>query len=212
MSKEAKILTAILVVIVGGMIALFTLGGGGSVKPEVADSSKLVRENSHKQGTGSVQMVEFGDYQCPSCGAAFPIIQRLQTEYAGKLQLVFRHFPLTQLHKNAMAAAFAAEAAGSQGKYFEMHEKLYSNQDKWSELPDPTESFVGYAREIGLDVEKFTNDLKNQTGKSAIEADQKDGTDLQIQGTPTIYINGVKQEAFDYDTLKKSIDSALNGK
>ncbi len=209
MSREAKILIAILVVIVGGMIALFSLGGGSSTPTTSVDQSKLVKADSHKQGSGPVTLVEFGDYQCPSCGVAFPTIQKLQTEYDGKITFVFRHFPLTTIHKNAMIGAEAAESAGSQGKYFEMHDKLYSNQAKWSELPDPTDTLVSYAAEIGLDIDKFKKDLSEKTHKSRIEADQADGNSLQIQGTPTIYINGEQQTAFDYATLKAAVDKAL---
>ena len=211
MSREAKILIAILVVVVGGMIALFTMGGGSSTTTAntPADQSKLVRDDSHKQGSGQVTLVEFGDYQCPSCGAAHPIIQRLQSEYNGKLTFVFRNFPLTSIHKNAMIGAMAAESAGAQNKYFEMHDKLYSEQAKWSELPDPTDTLIGYATELGLDVEKFRNDLKTNAHKGRIDTDMADGNSLQIQGTPTIYVNGVQQSGFDYDTLKKAVDNAL---
>lgn len=213
MSREAKILIAILVIVVGGMIALFAFGGGGSSSTsQTTDSSKLVRENSHKQGSGSVTMVEFGDYQCPACGAAFPNIQQIQKEYDGKVTFVFRNFPLTTIHKNAMASSSAAEAAGLQGKFWEMHDKLYSTQDTWSESATAADTFVGYAQELGLDVEKFKTDVASQTVKDIIAKDQQDGNDLQIQATPTIYINGQKADDFQVETLRKLIDAQLNKK
>src|SRR4051794_37083621 len=120
MSREAKILTGILLVVVALMVGIFALTNGGEVAQTPAvDSSKLVAADSHKTGTGNVTVVEFGDYQCPACGAAYPTTKKLLDEYNGKITFVFRNYPLT-MHANAPEAAEAAEAAAAQGKFWEM--------------------------------------------------------------------------------------------
>src|SRR5688572_5210284 len=119
MSRESKILIAVLVAVVGVMIGLFALANNNSsdAPTAVGDPQKIIRENSHKLGTGPVQLVEFGDYQCPACGAAQPSVKQLLKDYEGKLTFYFRNFPLTQIHRNTTTAAQAAEAAGDQGKF-----------------------------------------------------------------------------------------------
>jgi len=111
MSKEAKILTAILVVVVGAMIGLFVIANQGGAPAPTGDKTKITRDTSHKTGAGTVTMVEFGDYQCPACGAAYPNVKQLMKDYDGKITFYFRNFPLVNVHQNANASANAAEAA-----------------------------------------------------------------------------------------------------
>ena len=216
MSKEAKILTGILVVVVGGMIGLFALANQSSNKPAPSgDKTKIVRDNSHKTGSGSVQLVEFGDYQCPACGAAYPNVKQLMKDYDGKVTLYFRNFPLTQIHQNATLGAEAAEAAGDQGKYWEMHDKLYENQKDWSELSatEAENKIVGYAQELGLDTGKFKSAVDNEQFKQVIDQDTADGNALGIDATPTFYLNGTKLSGgYDYATLRDAVNAALGQK
>ncbi len=199
MSREAKILSAILVVVVGGMIALFSLSNKSTPAP-VGDK-KVIRDTSHKEGTGSVQLVEFGDYECPACGAAYPNVQQILKDFNGKVTFYFRNFPLTQIHPNAQISAEAAEAAGDQGKFWEMHNMLYANQKDWSTDADPNNKLVAYAKSLGLDTTKFQN---------VIDQDEADGTALNIQATPTFYINGTQfQGNYDYASLRDAITAVL---
>ncbi len=212
MSRESKILTAILVAVVGAMIAAFYFANkpADTGPAPVGDKTKVIRDNSHKQGTGSVQLVEFGDFQCPACGAAHPNVVKLMKDYEGKVTFYFRNFPLTQIHKNAVASAQAAEAAGEQGKYWEMHDKLYEVQKEWSEESDPTEKFVGYAKDLGLDTEKFKNAVVDEKFKTIIDQDSADGTALNINSTPTFLVNGTQVTGgFSYENLKTAVDAAL---
>lgn len=213
MSREAKILTAVLVVVVGGMIGLFALANKGSNTPApTGDKTKIIRDNSHKTGSGSVQLVEFGDYQCPACGAAYPNVKQIMKDFDGKVTLYFRNFPLTQIHQNAMLGAEAAEAAGAQGKYWEMHDKLYDKQKEWGELTgtEAENKIVGYAKDLGLDSDKLKSDIDNEKYKQVIEQDQADGNALNINATPTFYINGTQvQGGYDYATLRDAINAAL---
>jgi NhaA family Na+:H+ antiporter len=210
-SREAKIMIGALVLIVGGMIAVFVAGGGSTpaaAKP--ADPTKLLRSDSHTTGSGSVQLVEFGDIQCPACGAAEPWVEQARQDFAGKVTLVFRNFPLTSLHKNALNAAEAAEAAGAQGKYWEMHDKLYAEQNTWAELADPTANFVTYAQAVGVpDMAKFQADLAAKAYASRIQEDIDDGNALSVNATPTFYVNGIQQTSIaSYDDLKKALTAA----
>ncbi len=211
MSREAKILGAILVVVVGGMVALFVLANKTAPAP-VGDKTKITRDSSHKEGTGSIQLVEFGDYQCPACGAAYPNVKQIMTDYAGKVTLYFRNFPLTQLHPNAEAASEAAEAAGAQGKFWQMHDKLYETQKDWSELAaaDAAAKFNDYAGSLGLDVTKFKTDSASDAIKTIVDQDLADATALNLQGTPTFFFNGTQYTgASDYASLRDKVESLL---
>lgn len=212
MGKEAKILTAILVAVVGAMVGLFILTGSGegTVEKPPADAGKLVRDNSHKTGTGSVTVVEFGDFQCPSCAIAQPTVQRIKQEYGDKITFVFRNFPLP-MHQNAETAAKAAEAAAAQGKYWEMNDKLFASLQEWGELSDPKDTFTKYATELGVsDIDRFKRELGDDTYTQRIKDDKADGEAVGVQGTPTFFVNGQQAQNFQYETLKELIDQQLN--
>src|SRR2546423_1436315 len=114
---------------------------------------------------------EFGDYQCPPCGNFYPEVEKLRADYGDRLRLIFRHYPLTQAHQYALVAAHAAEAAGLQGKFWEMHDRLYRNQREWSKTPDARATFESYARALGLDMERFTRDMASADVDARIVAD-----------------------------------------
>lgn len=141
-----------------------------------------------------VTFIEYGDFQCPYCEQAHPNINKLNDKYGDKIRFVFRNFPITQIHPNAKAAASAAEAAGLQGKYWEMNEKLYSVRD-WvdSSTDKRTDIFVGYAKEIGVkDIEKFKADMSNPDVFKKLAYDLAIAGKLGITGTPAFYLDGKK--------------------
>jgi protein-disulfide isomerase len=211
-SKESKILIGVLVGVVAIMIGLFVISNSGSTPAgPTGDKTKVIRADSHKTGSGPVQLVEFGDYQCPACGAAYPNIKKLMADYDGKITFFFRNFPIVTLHQNANAAANAAESAGAQGKYWEMHDKLYETQKTWENSADPTDTFVGYAKELGLDEGKFKTALTEKKYQNVIDQDQADGTALGVNSTPTFYFNGVKYTgSSSYEALKAEADKQLS--
>lgn len=208
MSKESKIILLVTAVIVAAVAILITFVNTGKADP-TAIMEKAVRDNSHKVGTGNVQVVEFGDFQCPACGQAYPDVKKLKEEFKDKITFVFRNFPLSSIHPNAQLAAEAAEAAGSQGKFWEMHDKLFETQSQWSSLGDPTSIFVQYAGELKLDVDRFTSDITSRANKERISDDQSDGYAVGVSGTPTFFINGKRQSDFSYDALKSAIEAEL---
>lgn len=210
MSKETKVMIGILVLVVAGLIGLFAVfnrSNSGSSGGK-ADSSTLVRDSSHKLGSGKVTVVEFGDYQCPACEAAYPTTKKLQSQYDGKITFVFRNYPLQQ-HQYAKIAAEAAEAAGAQGKFWEMHDKLYDVQSEWVSSANPLDKFTVYAKELGLDVDKFKAAVQANQFNDVIQADTNDGNTVQVPGTPTFFINGQPTSDFQEATLKAAIDNAL---
>lgn len=155
-----------------------------------------VTEQDHVRGAvgAKVTLVEFGDFQCPACGAYEPLVRKVEADNAGVLQVVFKHFPLTQIHQNALLAAKASEAASLQGKFWEMHDILYDKQTDWSGTLSARDAFISYAKTIGLDVPKFTQDLNSQAIEDKIIAEYKEGVNLGVQGTPTFFLNGKKLE------------------
>jgi protein-disulfide isomerase len=137
-----------------------------------------------------VTLEEFGDYQCPPCGALHPTLKQLKQQLASNLNFVFRNLPLTTIHKNSLAAAQAAEAARMQNRFWEMHDLLYENQNLWADDINPRTIFLKWAADLGMDMTRFTHDLDSQQVKLRIEADQEAAAELGISGTPTVLVNG----------------------
>jgi len=137
----------------------------------------------------AVTLVEYGDFQCPACRDAHPVVQGLVEAHGEDIRFVFRHFPLA-IHRNAIPAARAAEAAGQQGKFFEMKTLLFENQSAWAELDDPKETFLGYARELELDLEAFSLAYESDEVRARIEGGRESGRGLGITGVPAFFLNG----------------------
>src|SRR6185369_3523026 len=137
-----------------------------------------------------IKIEEFGDFECPPCGIFHPILEQMHTEFGDKLQITFREFPLVPTHQHALAAASAAEAAGLQGKFWEMHDVIYEHQNAWKKEFDVRPIFEGYAKQIGLDVERYKRDMNGDLVAQRIFADGKRGHSLGVKGTPTVFMNG----------------------
>jgi len=214
MKQEIKILLGIGIVTAAILFgAIFLLGqqSSSSQNAKSVDQSLLIRENSNKLGSDSakIKFVEFGDLQCPACGQAYPVVKRVISDYNGKILFVFRNFPLS-IHQNSQVAAEAAEAAGAQGKYWEMNEMLYQNQGAWSASNSVLDVFTDYAKTLKLDTEKFKQDVKDNKFAKKIQDDTNDGVALGVNATPTFYLNGKQIVGVpSYDSLKKEIDNLL---
>jgi len=142
------------------------------------------------KATAPVTLVEFGDYECPSCGYYYPMVEEVLRRYPDKVKLEFHHYPLIQMHAHALAAAMAAEAAGDQGKFWEMHDMLYKHQTQWARNPNPEAQFLAFATDLGLDANKFMRSLKSPDVEKRILEDIQRGSNARVEGTPTFYING----------------------
>ncbi len=160
---------------------------------EVASSTTTtVSEATEAQDTvkAEVVVVKFSDYQCPACKYFVPIEEQLKKEFGGRVQIVYKNYPLT-MHQFSQIAARAAEAAKKQGKFDQMHELIFTGQEQWSR-GNAEAIFTGYANSIGLNMEQFKKDLNSAELQRLIMADKREGRDLGVESTPTFYINGDK--------------------
>jgi protein-disulfide isomerase len=163
-------------------------------------------ERDHTQGPAAagVTLVEYGDYECPYCGAAYPIVKEIQERMGERLQFVFRNFPITTSHPHAEQSAEAAEAVGSQGRFWEMHDLLYENQ---RHLED--EDLHGYAARLGLDLDTFDSDLAEHVHAPRVHEDFMSGVRRGVNGTPTFYINGARHDdSYQPDVLLAALEEA----
>jgi protein-disulfide isomerase len=170
----------------------------------------VTEDRDHIQGPGdaAVTLVEYGDYECPYCGAAYPIIKEVQARMGERLRFVFRNFPITTSHPHAEQAAEAAEAAARQGRFWQMHDLLYENQRR---LRD--EDLRAYAEQVGLDVEPFDKELAEHVHAARVREDFMSGVRSGVNGTPTFYVNGVRHDdSYDIETLFGALQRAAASK
>ncbi len=203
MNSETKLFLGIIlatVAIIGGAVFAFSRPTNApNVDPKV-----LIQDDSPRIGSPSaaVTLVEFGDFQCPACGAYHTVVNQLLAKHKDSLSLVFRHFPLPS-HPNAMPAARAVEAAGKQGKFWEMYDKVYETQRDWSTDKNAIAVFAQYAKDLGLNATQFEKDIGSAEVQKRIDDDVVDANTLGVNATPTFYVNGekiqnpVSLEAFD---------------
>ena len=196
------IFSVIVVVVLGGLVAWARITNP-PIDVSNVESNSVVAASVHNGNiadhtTGSeankILLVEYGDYQCPSCAGAHPNIKTILDEYGDDVTFVFRNFPLTSLHPNARAAAAAAEAAGLQDKFWEMHDMLYEKQNDWSSLDasERTIIFNSYATSLGLDLDKFETDFAGEDVNKKISFDLALGKKVGTTATPTFFLNGDK--------------------
>ncbi len=201
---------AIILLIAGSIGGIFWYG---ATRPTVPTSALLtVAEDDWIKGNkeAAVTVVEYLDFECEACGAYYPVVKRLSEEFKNEVRFVNRYFPLPG-HKNSQTSARAVEAAGKQGKYWEMHDIVFENQNSWGEKQAPTPTvFEGYAEKLGLDMTKFKTDVASEEVKNRIERDKNSGEKLGIQGTPTFFLNGEKiQNPRGYEDFKILIEAAI---
>src|SRR5215467_5907676 len=208
------------------VVALATLGSGAMLYraklPQVKNipesqrlAAKSGAESMHIRGNpdAPVTLEEFGDFQCPPCGQFAGFVEELLKEYDSRLRVVFRNFPLPG-HEHAREAALAAEAAGLQGKFWEMHDTLYREQATWSKAPNARELFESYAGTIGLDVDQFKKEMDSDKARQRVDSDRALADFLGVKATPTLFINNRPVEAKDKNPegVRAEINAALNQK
>lgn len=206
---KAIILTIGSIIFIACFVFLIVLIKQDQNKPVVLSSDGWVR------GSGTVTLTEFGDFQCPACKAYEPIVRNLSKDFKGKMKLQFKHFPLISVHPNALLAARAAEAAGVQNKFWEMHDMLYDTQETWSSLTntEATNKFESFAKELGLDAAKFKKDLASVALQEKIGNMQNEGVEIGVNATPTFFLNNKKLETpTDYEAFKKVIQEEIDSK
>ena len=189
-----------------GMVKL-----GGSEPEQSAILINAVSPSDWTKGNkeAKVILVEYSDFQCPACAYYQPLFKKLSEEFGDKITFAYRHFPLRQ-HQNARLAAYAAEAAGRQNKFWEMHDLIFENQNRWENRGDAENIFTGYARTLGLDIDEFKNGLSSKEIKDKVENDYQSGIRSNVNATPTVFLNGEKIKVPpNYDELQNIINEAL---
>lgn len=173
--------------------------------------AKQLKANDHTKWSSDKKniLIEYSDFQCPACKNAHNILKTIEAsgsadfEIAKKVTFVYRHFPLSQIHNKANVAAYAAEAAGKQGKFWEMTDVLFDNQQTWKESNNPQQKdFINYAKELGLDLEKFKRDIDSSEVKNKVAEDLKEAEQMGINSTPTFFLNGQKVNVNSFDEFK----------
>lgn len=201
----ALIVVALGLVIFGAKNSSISSTGGASLASAV-DALDHMKGDSE----ASVTLVEYSDFQCPACRSYAPVVKSLMEEYGDRINFVYRHFPLPQ-HTEAITAALAAEAAGKQGKFFEMHDLLFANQDDWAGANNAREIVESYAVELGLDMEAFALDIDSEEAEEKIKNDIKTGQNSRVMGTPTFFLNGAQiSNPKTIESFKTLIEDAIN--
>lgn len=208
----SKRFLAILAVCIAIFVGLFLI----NKKDASAPNSEPPTASNHTQGANQsgVVLLEYGDFQCPACGAYYPILQEVKTKYTDQISFQFRHFPIVSSHPNAMAAHRAAEAAARQDRFWDMHDMLYETQPSWEGSTNAATIFEGYAQQLGLDVQKYKQDLADSRTKDIIDADMAAGKEAGVAGTPSFFLDGKKIESTPrtIEDFSKLIDEAIAAK
>ena len=213
------IIGVLLIAVIGGM-ALFKVQQqqeqprDDKSKPAARGPISQGATPPHIRGDSNAPVVleEFGDFQCPVCARFYKDLKQVESEYGSKLCVIFREYPIQQIHPHAVEAARAAEAAGLQNRFWEMHDLLYENQDTWVKETDTRPSFVGYAKSLGLDVQRFNSDLDGNIAPGRTVDDQRRAREMGVTGTPTIFINGKPPRDRNIDAIRNAINEALKEK
>ncbi|MEX0913304.1 MAG: thioredoxin domain-containing protein [Candidatus Paceibacterota bacterium] len=198
-----KIIIAGVVILLAGSIAYSQYVG------KQADEGVVATPHIKGNPEASVTLVEYSDFQCPACAQFYPYIKDLVDEYNDSLRFEYRHFPLVNIHPQATPAARAAEAASQQGKFWEMHDKLFEEQNVWSKAANPSAYFNQYAEEIGLDTNLFKRHLNSSILHDVVNEGFNDARDRGFTGTPTFLLNDQLMEFTTFDEFRAAIVAAI---
>jgi len=205
------VIIAVVIIFVG----IFALTGNKSSNSSSKGKAGTLTQHVEGQGKAGVTLVEYGDYECPFCQQYYPTVKQVVSDLGQDIHFQFRNFPLVSIHRNAFAAARAAEAADQQGKFWQMHDALYENNDPngasgWVASNDPSTFFNQFAQQIGLNVTQFKQDFASSKVNDLVNADMAEGNRLGITGTPTFYLDGKQvQIGNDVATFEKIIKAEI---
>ena len=216
MSTNLKISAALVAAFVVAVAVFLGVANRGDDASDTTagNESIVVRENSHRLSTaadGQVTLVEFLDFECESCLAAYPFIEQLREDYDGRVTFVARYFPMPG-HANGENAAVAVEAAARQGRFEDMYHRMYETQTEWGEQQESKAAlFRSFADDLGLDLESYDAAVADPATLERVLEDREDGLALGVEGTPTFFLNGEKVEVETTDQFIELIDAALAG-
>lgn len=186
-----------------GIITVVLFGGAIWYSSQVNATNNEgveITENIKGNPEAEVTLVEYSDFQCPACGAYYPVVKQVMEEYGDQIRFEYKHFPLP-MHQYAMQAAVAAEAAGQQDKFFEYHDLLFENQETWSQSATPNVLFIDYAEQLDLDMDQFRRHMNSTLLRDKVREDQAEGRDRNITATPTFFLNGERMNPDEFQTL-----------
>lgn len=218
MSTNVKVSAALVAVVVLGLIIAGLVTAPDETRdgttPDTGGEAAVVRENSHRLSTaenGDVTLVEFLDFECEGCRAAYPVVEELREDYADQVIFVARYFPLPG-HPNSETAAVAVEAAAQQGAFEAMYQLMFETQESWSHQEESqAQVFRGFAEQLGLDLDAYDRAVADPATLERIEQDRRDGLALGVEGTPTFFLNGELLTPTSVDDFRAAIDAELDG-
>ncbi len=213
--KKVGIIVGAVLVVVISIAGLIKLAGSPGSSSSLGIKAPPISKSDITKGSSKakVALIEYSDFQCPACAAYYPLIKQLFSDFGDKIYFAYRFFPLTSIHKNAMIASQAAYAANLQGKFWEMHDLLFQTQTSWAQTDSAAETFVAYAKKLGLDIDKFEKDMNSNEAKNYVANSQNQATAIGINSTPTFFVNGRQLiNPRGYDEFKKIIGDELNKK
>jgi protein-disulfide isomerase len=209
-ARFALITTAVVLVALAAIVIALI-----ATRPQAAPdpTEPLLTSDTHLLGEqgGAIELVEFGDFECPACAAFEPYLHELRAEYAEEVTFAFRHLPLPQ-HPHALDAAHAVEAAARQGRFTEMHDALYAGQPEWAGLADAAPVFRSYAEQLGLDLTQYDADVASDGVHAAVQADADAASRLGVRGTPTFFLEGKMLELTSFDDLRAAVEGAIDAR
>lgn len=214
-SKLVKRITfwVLTIVIVSGAVFSLVMIKNTANTNNIVKATTSISDTDWTRGnkTAPVTLIEYSDFQCPACGSYSLVIKQLILEFESDIYFAYRHFPLKQIHKNANLAAWAAEAAGKQDKFWEMHDIIFENQKEWSNENSAKNIFVKYAEILNLNLEQFEIDINAKEIKNKVDNDYRGGISLGVNSTPSFFLNGEKiQNPRSYDDFKKLIQEIIS--
>lgn len=212
--KTSHIISISILVVIGILTAvLINKPATPSIPTETSEILKVnAADNVWGEENAAITLIEYSDFQCPACAAYYPIIQQLKNDLGDDLRVVYRHFPLRQIHFNAQISAQASQAAALQGQFWPMHNKIFETQTLWSNMTTAKarETFISYAEELGLETKKFTTDMDSDLVKQKIQVDVDASMVLKLPGTPTFFANGAQLPSpRSYEELLQSLQALI---
>lgn len=214
MGKSFWVILGIILVASVGLIFFVSSDDSAGTPASTAEALELT-DSDHTQGAdnASVVVIEYSDFECPACGALYPLTKQVTSLFADQVTFAYRHFPLVSIHQNAMAASRAAESAGYQGMFWEMHDMLFERQQEWSGVTNATAIFESYASGLGLDIDEYRVGVASEEASKTINSSLSVGTSIGVNATPTYFVNGEQiptpQSVEEFSTvIQAALDSA----
>lgn len=205
--------TASAIILIAGIVLISSKEQNSQEQTEQALEQTSLADSDQTKGNkdAPVTLIEYSDFQCPACAAYHSVLKQLNEEFGQDLLIIYRHYPLRQAHKHAELAARAAEAAGKQGKFWEMHDKLFENQSDWSEERKAEEIFIEYAQSLDLNLDQFKSNLDSSEIKDKVTRDYQSGLRLGVSSTPSFFLNKLKlRNPQNYEEFKGLVQAAIS--